>query len=69
MKWIQDKGIAHMDLATRNILLTHPDELAKIADFGLARNINNNEPSSRVGKCSFFTPKFLFMRNLSIQEL
>ena len=57
MKWIQDKGIAHMDLATRNILLTHPDELVKIADFGLARNINNNEPNSRGVKEFLLTRK------------
>ena len=33
-----------MDLATRNILLTNPDELAKISDFGLSRIIQRNEP-------------------------
>ena len=32
-----------MDLAARNILLTNPDELAKISDFGLSRIIHYNE--------------------------
>jgi serine/threonine protein kinase len=30
-------GVVHLDLAARNILLTHPEELAKISDFGLSR--------------------------------
>ena len=33
-----------MDLAARNILLTNPDELAKISDFGLSRVIQCSEP-------------------------
>ena len=37
MRHIAAQGIVHLDLATRNILLTHPDELVKIADFGLSR--------------------------------
>ena len=37
MVWLQEKGVVHMDLAARNILLTNPDELAKISDFGLSR--------------------------------
>ena len=45
MTWLQEKRIVHMDLATRNILLTNPDELAKISDFGLSRVIKSTEPT------------------------
>ena len=44
MVWLQGKGVVHMDLATRNILLTNPDELAKISDFGLSKVIQCDEP-------------------------
>ena len=44
MVWLQGKGVVHMDLATRNILLTNPDELAKISDFGLSRVLQCEEP-------------------------
>ena len=37
MQFLGEKGILHRDLATRNILLTHPQEVAKISDFGLSR--------------------------------
>ena len=43
MDYLQSKGIVHMDLATRNVLLTHPDELAKVSDFGLSRVINDDD--------------------------
>ena len=42
MVYLQTKGIVHMDLATRNVLLTHPDELAKVSDFGLSRVITDD---------------------------
>jgi len=38
MEFISSKGILHLDLATRNVLLTHPEEMAKISDFGLSRS-------------------------------
>ena len=44
MNWLQERRIVHMDLATRNILLTNPDELAKISDFGLSRVIKSDHP-------------------------
>ena len=43
MAYLQGKGVVHMDLATRNVLLTHPDELAKVSDFGLSRFIYDVE--------------------------
>lgn len=40
MHFIGEKGILHLDLATRNILLTHPSEVAKISDFGLSKFVD-----------------------------
>ena len=37
MRHLQSCGVVHLDLAARNILLTHPEELAKISDFGLSK--------------------------------
>ena len=48
MKWLQERGVVHLDLAPRNILLTHPDEIAKISDFGLSRTIAVGEEASLV---------------------
>ena len=48
MNWLQERRVVHMDLAARNILLTNPDELAKISDFGLSRIIHYNEPQKWV---------------------
>ncbi len=37
MLHLKRNDIVHLDLAARNILLTHPTEIAKISDFGLAQ--------------------------------
>ena len=47
MDYLQRKGIVHMDLATRNVLLTHPDELAKVSDFGLSRILCDDDEEMR----------------------
>ena len=47
MDYLQRKGIVHMDLATRNVLLTHPDELAKVSDFGLSRVLCDDDEEMR----------------------
>ncbi len=49
MHFISDKGILHLDLATRNVLLTHPHEVAKISDFGLSKFMSEIEPDEKFG--------------------
>ncbi len=49
MKFISDKGILHLDLATRNVLLTHPNEIAKISDFGLSKCVDEIDPDEKYG--------------------
>jgi tRNA A-37 threonylcarbamoyl transferase component Bud32 len=40
MKYLQQKGYVHRDLATRNVLLKNNDETVKLCDFGLSRLVN-----------------------------
>ena len=49
MHFISEKGILHLDLATRNVLLTHPHEVAKISDFGLSKFMSEIEPDEKFG--------------------
>lgn len=53
MAFIEQKNYIHRDLRAANILVN--DELiCKIADFGLARLIENNEYTAREGKLNQF---------------
>jgi tRNA A-37 threonylcarbamoyl transferase component Bud32 len=42
--------MVHFDLATRNVLLTHPNEDCKISDFGMARYISEITDDTFEGK-------------------
>lgn len=50
MAFIEDQNYIHRDLRAANILVS--DTLScKIADFGLARLIEDNEYTAREGRC------------------
>ncbi len=46
MKFLSSNGILHIDLAARNVLLTH-NLVAKVADLGLSRNLYGREIYNR----------------------
>lgn len=43
MSYLEKEHCVHRDLATRNILLTSDEKTVKICDFGLMRNLKENE--------------------------
>lgn len=49
MAYIEQKNYIHRDLRAANILVSH-ELICKIADFGLARLIENNEYTAREGE-------------------
>lgn len=49
MAYLETQNYIHRDLAARNILIDSPGTTAKIADFGLARLIKENEYEARLG--------------------
>lgn len=54
MEFLHEKKIIHGDLANRNILLTE-DLVAKIGDFGLARQLFENSNYIKTTQVKIFT--------------
>ena len=50
MAFLEQQGYIHRDLAARNILVGE-DNLCKVADFGLARLIEDDEYTAHEGRC------------------
>lgn len=51
MAYLESQNYIHRDLAARNVLVGDSNTV-KIADFGLARLIKEDEYEARLGKCS-----------------
>lgn len=49
MAYLEDNKLIHRDLAARNVLVGD-NNLAKVADFGLARLIEDDEYTPKSGK-------------------
>ncbi len=60
---MESKNYIHRDLAARNVLVGD-NSVVKIADFGLAKIIVDDEYSARQGKAKFtlFSPFMTFIR-------
>lgn len=63
MAFIERKNYIHRDLRAANILVSH-ELTCKIADFGLARLIENNEYTAREGNSIFFFFVCLFILHI-----
>lgn len=50
MAYLESQNYIHRDLAARNVLVGESNTV-KIADFGLARLIKEDEYEARLGKC------------------
>ncbi len=53
MAYIESEKYIHRDLAARNVLVGD-NNIVKVADFGLARIIANNEYFAKEGKANVF---------------
>ena len=53
MSYLEEKKYIHRDLAARNILVGY-NNVVKVADFGLARIIEDDEYNARQGERSVF---------------
>ena len=71
MEYLGSKKFVHRDLATRNILV-NKDYIIKIADFGLARDVQINEYYKKVSEgllpLRWMAPECLGERRYTIQS-
>lgn len=68
MAFIERKNYIHRDLRAANILVSH-ELICKIADFGLARLIENNEYTAREGNRNFLHISFHVIACITIEML
>ena len=65
MEFLGSKKCIHRDLAARNVLVAR-DFVVKIADFGLARDVHNNDYYRKTGDgrlpVKWMAPETLFQR-------
>ncbi|XP_071952478.1 tyrosine-protein kinase CSK-like [Antedon mediterranea] len=66
MAYLEEKELVHRDLAARNILISE-DDVAKVSDFGLARDVNLN---TEVGKIpiKWTAPEALRKNNFTVKS-
>lgn len=62
MKYLHSQDVCHRDLAARNVLLDE-NKNAKIADFGLARNLERHYYYKRKNTVSYNMKKLIFTEN------
>ena len=61
MVYLESKKVVHRDLAARNVLVKS-DDICKISDFGMSRQVENYYKSTRVGKwpLKWYAPECLY---------
>ena len=71
MEYLGSMKCVHRDLAARNVLVSS-DLVVKIADFGLARDVNKNDYYKKIGDgwlpVRWMAPEALFQRRYTTQS-
>merc|ERR1711865_633584 len=67
--YIHAKGIAHRDLKPENLLLTHTGETVKVADFGFAKLMSEEQEmlQTACGTPEYVAPEVLKQRGYDVE--